>query len=59
MDMLRELIYHQKSSLSQQSFKDWLAGDMLPTLEKLQLRGESLFLEKHYMTSIGSTVQKN
>lgn len=46
IDMLRELIYHQKSWLSQQSFKDWLASDMLPTLEKLQLRGESAFLRE-------------
>lgn len=43
---LREQIYHQKSSISKVEYKDWLATEMLPLLQKLQLRGESAFLRE-------------
>lgn len=44
IETLEEQIYHQKAYLSQEEFINWLAVDMLPTLKKLQLRGESRFL---------------
>lgn len=46
IDMLREQIYHQQACLSQEKFRSWLETDMLSTLKKLQLRGESRFLRE-------------
>ncbi|RDW19691.1 tetratricopeptide repeat protein [Oceanobacillus chungangensis] len=46
IETLSEQIYHQKSYLTQKQLIDWLSEEMLPTLKKLQLRGESRFLRE-------------
>lgn len=46
IEILRELIYHQNAYLTKEKLIDWLSEEMLSTLKKLQLRGESRFLRE-------------
>ncbi|MFD1037135.1 tetratricopeptide repeat protein [Virgibacillus byunsanensis] len=46
VQVLGESIFHRKAFMKQDAFIHWLSHDCLPTLQKLQLRGESRFLRE-------------